>query len=173
MEAAAPELNELVGRLGDGDLGATLEWCAIQMRTGLDGEFSMPTDAYKAGGMASARASGSSYGTLLAAAFMVLTKETAGKSKLDVADIRALLATALTACKARGLSNLGDKMALVSLEAIPAAVAEKPAPEPEARKALALPPPADSAWPEWLEAWKPERVICAFDADDAGDKAAD
>ena len=40
MEAAAPELNEFDGRPGDGDLGATLEKCAIQMRTGLDGEFS-------------------------------------------------------------------------------------------------------------------------------------
>ncbi len=29
MDAAAPELNELDGRLGDGDLGAKLEKCAI------------------------------------------------------------------------------------------------------------------------------------------------
>ena len=56
MEAAAPELNELDGRLGDGDLGATLEKCAIRMRTGLDGEFSMPSEVFKAGAMACARA---------------------------------------------------------------------------------------------------------------------
>ncbi len=125
MEAAAPELNELDGRLGDGDLGATLEKCAIRMRTGLDGEFSMPSEVFKAGAMACARASGSSFGTLLAVAFMALTKETAGKSELEVADIGPLLATALTALKARGQSNLGDKTALDSLEAIRAAVAEQ------------------------------------------------
>ena len=27
--------------------------------------------------------------------------------------------------------------------------------------------------PAWLEAWTPKRIICAFDADDAGDGAAD
>ena len=27
--------------------------------------------------------------------------------------------------------------------------------------------------PAWLEAWTPKRIICAFDADDAGDEAAD
>ena len=56
---------------------------------------------------------------------MALTKETAGKSELEVADIGPLLATALTALKARGQSNLGDKTALDSLEAIRAAVAEQ------------------------------------------------
>ena len=68
MEAAASELNEFDGRLGDGDLGATLENCAIQMRTGLDGEFSTPSDMFKAVAMACARASGSSFGTLLSVA---------------------------------------------------------------------------------------------------------
>lgn len=32
---------------------------------------------------------------------------------------------------------------------------------------------AASRLPAWLEAWTPQRVICAFDADDAGDEAAD
>ena len=125
MEAAAPELNELDGRLGDGDLGATLEKCVIRMRTGLDGEFSTPSDVFKAGAMACARASGSSFGTLRAVAFMALTKETAGKSKLEAADIWPLLATALTALKGRGQSNLGNKTALDSLEAVRAALAEQ------------------------------------------------
>ena len=26
--------------------------------------------------------------------------------------------------------------------------------------------------PAWAEAWKPQRIVCAFDADDAGDEAA-
>ena len=32
---------------------------------------------------------------------------------------------------------------------------------------------ATSQLPAWLEAWTPQRIICAFDADDAGDQAAD
>ncbi len=27
--------------------------------------------------------------------------------------------------------------------------------------------------PAWAEAWKPQRILCAFDADDAGDEAAE
>ena len=98
--------------------------------------------------------------------------------------------------------------------------ATEPEPKPEARRQLALPPPADAAWPvihhwltnkralapnlvaalrrcgllygdvrrnavflstsgvtgrlpAWFEAWTPKRIICAFDADDVGDEAAD
>ena len=42
LEKAAPELNGLDGRLGDGDLGATLEKCARNVRDalpGLDAQF--------------------------------------------------------------------------------------------------------------------------------------
>ena len=103
--------------------------------------------------MACARASGSSFGTLLAFAFMALTKETAGKSELEVADIGPLLATALTALKARGQSNLGDKTALNSLEAIRAAMAEQ-------SEALELYDAAASAAEDALERFKnkPNRI---------------
>jgi len=124
MEAAAPELNELDARLGDGDLGATLEKCAIQMRTGLGGSFATPSEAFKACATACARASGSSFGTLLAVAFMTLTKETAGRTAVEMADVEPLLGAVLTALKARGRSELGDKTALDSLEAIRVASAE-------------------------------------------------
>jgi dihydroxyacetone kinase-like protein len=123
MEAAAPELNEFDARLGDGDLGATLQKCSVQMRAGLTGDFETPSEVFKVCAMACARASGSSFGTLLAVAFMTLTKETAGKSELEVADVAPLLATVLTALKARGRSELGDKTALDSLEAIRVAAA--------------------------------------------------
>ena len=32
---------------------------------------------------------------------------------------------------------------------------------------------ATSQLPAWLQAWTPKRIICAFDADDAGDEVAD
>ncbi|MHA1549496.1 MAG: dihydroxyacetone kinase subunit L [Alphaproteobacteria bacterium] len=124
MEAAAPELNAVDARLGDGDLGATLEKCAIQMRSGLGGDFATPSEVFKVCATACARASGSSFGTLLAVAFMTLTKETVGKTALEVADVEPLFGTVLTALKARGRSELGDKTALDSLEAIRVATKE-------------------------------------------------
>ncbi len=123
MEAAAPELNELDGRIGDGDLGATVEKCAQQMRTALDGNLAAPSDAFKVCAAACARASGSSFGTLLAVAFMTLTKETADRNEVEPSDVEPLLASVLTALKARGRSELGDKTALDSLEAIRRAAA--------------------------------------------------
>lgn len=39
MDAAAPELNELDRRLGDGDLGVAVEKCTQQMRTAFNGNF--------------------------------------------------------------------------------------------------------------------------------------
>ncbi len=123
MDAAAPELNELDGRLGDGDLGATVEKCAQQMRTALNCNIEAPSDAFKVCATACARASGSSFGTLLAVAFMTLMKETADRDKVEASDVERLLASVLTALKARGRSELGDKTALDSLEAIRLAAA--------------------------------------------------
>ena len=44
MEAAAPELNALDGRLGDGDLGATLSKCAGNVRELLAAPPDIPGD---------------------------------------------------------------------------------------------------------------------------------
>ena len=33
--------------------------------------------------------------------------------------------------------------------------------------------PLTGRLPAWFEAWTPKRIICAFDADGAGDEAAD
>ncbi|MEI6799995.1 MAG: DAK2 domain-containing protein [Pseudomonadota bacterium] len=118
MTAAAPELNALDGQLGDGDLGATLQKCAEFMRLGLSGAASLPTDAFKTAATACARASGSSFGTLLAVAFMVLAKETADKRVLLMEDVAPLLEKVTAALMVRGRSKLGDKTALDSLEAI-------------------------------------------------------
>ena len=66
LEAAAPELNALDGRLGDGDLGATLQKCAANVRAAAAG---LPDDLagiFKRCAGACANASGSSFGTLLA-----------------------------------------------------------------------------------------------------------
>lgn len=122
MIAAAPELNELDAKLGDGDLGATLEKCGRLMQEGLSREFETPADVFKACAMACTRASGSSFGTLMAVAFMALAKETNGRTNLAPGEVESLLGGVIEALMARGKASLGDKTVLDSLEAIRIAV---------------------------------------------------
>jgi|TARA_B110000037_G_scaffold219767_1_gene285637 phosphoenolpyruvate---glycerone phosphotransferase subunit DhaL len=123
MIASAPELNELDGQLGDGDLGATLEKCGKLMQDGLSEETDTPADVFKVCAMACSRASGSSFGTLMAVAFMTLAKETNGKNALACGDVEPLLGKVLEALMARGKASLGDKTMLDSIEAIRLAAA--------------------------------------------------
>ena len=60
LEAAAPELNGLDGRLGDGDLGTTLQRCAVLVREALPGMGDELASVFKACAAASAKASPSS-----------------------------------------------------------------------------------------------------------------
>ncbi|MCW2242119.1 dihydroxyacetone kinase subunit L [Azospirillum canadense] len=126
LEGVAPELNELDGRLGDGDLGATLEKCARNLR---EVRPTLPPDlgqAFKSCAMACSKASGSSFGTLLAVAFLTLSKATAGRTAVPWAELPALLGTVLDALTARGGASLGDKTVLDTLEAARAALAGLP-----------------------------------------------
>ena len=118
MMAAAPELNELDGRLGDGDLGVTVEKCGRLMLEALAVPSISPSDLFKGCAFACTRASGSSFGTLLAVAFMTLIKSTAGRSTLESEDVAPLLAGVRDALMVRGRSQLGDKTMLDSIEAL-------------------------------------------------------
>ncbi|MDB4593460.1 DAK2 domain-containing protein [Paracoccaceae bacterium] len=129
MIASADELNELDAQLGDGDLGATLEKCAELMLTGLADAADRPSDHFKTCAMACTRASGSSFGTLLAVAFMTAAKETADRGVLLVQEIAPLIGDVNAVLMARGRSNLGDKTALDSLDAIRQAVHDIECPE--------------------------------------------
>jgi phosphoenolpyruvate---glycerone phosphotransferase subunit DhaL len=124
LERAAPELNERDGRLGDGDLGATLEKCAANVRATLDGAPAGDDLGVMLRGCAVAcsKASGSSFGTLLAVAFLTAAKGVAGRSEIAWTDLAPLLATVRDAVSARGGAKLGDKTALDSLEAIRIAI---------------------------------------------------
>lgn len=129
MEAAADELNALDGRLGDGDLGATLAKCAQNIRgirPGLDGGTEGGGDlgqAFKACAMACSKASGSSFGTLLAVAFLTAAKATAGRTSLPCSELPQLLGDILGALSARGGAALGDKTVLDPLDAVREALA--------------------------------------------------
>ncbi|CAM5761846.1 DAK2 domain-containing protein [Bosea minatitlanensis] len=118
MELAAPELNALDGQLGDGDLGATLSKCAANIRKAIAPPPADIPGIFKACAIACTKASGSSLGTLLAVAFMTLTKETAGKNQIGDAEWPGLLAAVRDALSARGGARLGDKTVLDAIEAV-------------------------------------------------------
>jgi phosphoenolpyruvate---glycerone phosphotransferase subunit DhaL len=124
VDSFAAELNDLDGRLGDGDLGATLQKCAANILAALDQPAASLDAVFKACAMACARASGSSFGTLLGVAFVACAKFTAGQTSLDEARMPELLKAVLDALIARGGASLGDKTVLDPLDAVRAAIAD-------------------------------------------------
>lgn len=153
MHAAAPELNALDGRLGDADLGATLDKCATLMEQALPELPDSLEGIFKRCAQASAKASGSSFGTLLTVALMTAGKHCAGRESLSTPDVAALLSEVIATLSARGGAALGDKTVLDGLDAIRRALSGAPADAP----ALAL---AGAAVRESLDAFrdKPNRM---------------
>ncbi len=153
MHAAAPELNALDGRLGDADLGATLDKCATLMEQALPELPDSLEGIFKRCAQASAKASGSSFGTLLTVALMTAGKHCAGRGSLSTQDIAALLSEVIATLSARGGAALGDKTVLDGLQAIQRALSGAAADTP----ALAL---AGAAVRESLDAFrdKPNRM---------------
>lgn len=126
MEAAAPELNELDGRLGDGDLGMTLSRCAANVREQLVAPPESLEPLLQACAKACAKASGSSFGTLLAIGFLQAAKACALRESLDRDALVVLLTNVQEAISARGGASTGDKTMLDSLDSIVAALRQSP-----------------------------------------------
>ncbi|WP_438390443.1 DAK2 domain-containing protein [Caballeronia sp. DA-9] len=122
VDSFAAELNELDGKLGDGDLGATLQKCATYILAALDQPAAGIDGVFKACAMACARASGSSFGTLLGVAFVASAKFTAGQASIEAAQMPSLLKAVLDALIARGGASPGDKTVLDPLDAVRVAV---------------------------------------------------
>jgi len=117
MEVAADALNTLDGQLGDGDLGVTMVRGGREVNKALP---TLPADvgmALMACAQAFTRASGSSYGTLLATALLSAAKATKGRTEVPWSEVPALLDGALAAMMARGKASLGDKTVLDTLNA--------------------------------------------------------
>jgi dihydroxyacetone kinase-like protein len=129
MHAAAPELNALDGRLGDADLGVTLDKCATLMEQALPELPDSLDGIFKRLAQASAKASGSSFGTLLTVALMTAAKRCAGVQLLGRAELAALLAEVIATLSARGGASLGDKTVLDALQAMQLAIARAAAGE--------------------------------------------
>ncbi len=122
-ETFAPELNAADGALGDGDLGITVSKGFAEAR-----DAALPSDvglAFMECAKAFQRVSSSSYGTLVATAFMSAAKACKGREAVDNAEIPDLLKGALDAMMARGKGQLGDKTVLDSLSATESAVRGK------------------------------------------------
>ena len=153
MHAAAPELNALDGRLGDADLGATLDKCATLMEQALPELPDSLEGIFKRCAQASAKSSGSSFGTLLTVALMTAGKHCAGRESLSTPDVAALLSEVIATLSARGGAALGDKTVLDGLDAIRRALSGAASDAP----ALAL---AGAAVRESLDAFrdKPNRM---------------
>jgi dihydroxyacetone kinase-like protein len=126
LESAAPELNALDARLGDGDLGTTVSKCAGNLRELLAAPPATLEALLKGCAQACARASGSSFGTLLAVAFLTAAKTAGQREALDRDTLVALLDTVGQALSQRGGAVPGDKTMLDSLVAIVGALRNEP-----------------------------------------------
>jgi dihydroxyacetone kinase-like protein len=118
MERAAPELNELDSRMGDGDLGVTLAKCAEKVRIALTKATDTVPDLFNLASNACAEASGSSFGTLMASGLLTASKWLENGKVLDKDSLPELLKHVVQKLCLRGGASLGDKTMLDALQAI-------------------------------------------------------
>jgi dihydroxyacetone kinase len=110
-------LTELDQQMGDGDLGITLSKIGAALvefadSTPVDGDLGKYLG--KAGAAAN-RAGSSSFGTLLATAFMRAGKTIGAKDEVTAAELAAMFAAADTGVQERGKAQLGDKTVVDAL----------------------------------------------------------
>ena len=116
------ELRRLDSIAGDGDLGVTVELAGKAMTDYLTnlGEEDIGKLLMKCG-MQINKASPSTFGTLLASAFMEAGKTVLGRKEITVDDLAILGKAAIEGVKKRGKAEVGDKTMLDAL--VPAVVA--------------------------------------------------
>ena len=112
------DFNSADGKIGDGDLGVTIlhgleeiNSCIGKFSDDMDINFLLCSQAF-------VKKSGSSFGTLIAFAFMNISKNLKGKTECNHKDIIAIFETALKTILERGKTNLGDKTIADSLDII-------------------------------------------------------
>jgi dihydroxyacetone kinase-like protein len=121
LETEAPRLTELDGKLGDGDLGITLDKAfraMAELAPDLPDELG---PAFGKCAVAVNKASSSSFGTLTATALMASGKFAGRETELPWDKTSALLTVVLEALIKRGGAKLGDKTVLDTLDAVIAA----------------------------------------------------
>jgi dihydroxyacetone kinase-like protein len=110
------ELRDLDAALGDGDLGVTIELGSNAMLAFLStqNEADIGRMLVKMG-MDINKVNPSTFGTLLASAFMGAGKATQGKTAIDAGDLLAMGNGAIDSIKKRGKAEAGDKTMLDAL----------------------------------------------------------
>ncbi len=129
LETEAPRLTELDGKLGDGDLGITLDK-AFRALTTLSPE--LPDTLGQAFGKCAGavnKASSSSYGTLMATALLASGKYVGPQAELPWEKMSELAAAALAALQSRGGASFGDKTVLDTVNAVVEATAGQTDPD--------------------------------------------
>ncbi len=112
----AAELSELDSRIGDGDLGSTIQLGFKSMSETLPGLCGRsPGEQLAAAGMAFNSGGASTFGALIATALMRAGRAADGKNVLAPLDITALGRAALEGMMKRGKAKLGDKTLLDAL----------------------------------------------------------
>lgn len=122
MERDFDLLNTADGALGDGDLGITM---TRGMSAISENAENLPDDlgmALLQCAQAFTKASGSSYGTLLATGLMAMAKLVKGETQIPTSQIAELVGQARDKMQARGKAELGGKTVLDSLDAVAKAV---------------------------------------------------
>ena len=116
LKSHSEELRQLDARVGDGDLGVTIELASQAMTDYL--ATSAETDIGKLlaqCGMNINKVSPSTFGTILASAFMGGGKTVIGKEKIGVSELILIGEGAVENIKKRGKAEAGDKTLLDAL----------------------------------------------------------
>jgi dihydroxyacetone kinase-like protein len=131
------ELRQLDAAIGDGDLGITVNLFARAMSEYLENtkESDMGILLSQCGLYVN-KANPSTFGTILATAFMGMGKMVKGKTRIEFSDLVPMGEGAVEAIQKRGKAQVGDKTVLDSL--IPAVEALKQAIENNAEPKLAI-----------------------------------
>ena len=109
------EFNTADGKIGDGDLGITILNGLEEINNNLDKFKDDLSINFMLCSQAFVKKSGSSFGTLIAFAFMNISKDLKGKNMCDHEDIINMINIAMETIQERGKTKLGDKTILDSL----------------------------------------------------------
>jgi dihydroxyacetone kinase-like protein len=112
------EFNEVDGRIGDGDLGITIQNGFQEIVNNKDNFTDDLGHNFMICSQAFVKKSGSSFGTLVAFCLMNISKLLKGKKILSENDVIEIFEICLETIKKRGKTNLGDKTILDTLDLI-------------------------------------------------------
>ena len=112
------DFNEADGKIGDGDLGITIQNGFQEIINNKDKFTDDLGHNFMICSQAFVKKSGSSFGTLVAFCLMNISKSLKGKKFLTGSNITEIFEICLNTIKERGKTNLGDKTILDTLDLI-------------------------------------------------------